>query len=121
MKTYFALFIESFFLAFVLTPLAIQLFERLGLVDSPDGIRKTHSTPVPRLGGLVLVVSIGITLSSLWMVPNELGAFLQVSFATIAKFLVPALLVLLVGVVDDIRPLRPVFKLGAQFVAASAV
>ena len=121
MRTYFTLFIEAFLLAYVFTPLAIHLFARWGFVDMPDGVRKMHTTPVPRLGGLVLVASIAVTLCSLWMVPNVLGSLLRVSLATMLKFLAPAFLVLIIGAVDDIRPVRPVLKLAVQTLAASLV
>lgn len=121
MKTYFVLFAEAFLLAYVLTPLAIEGFKRWGLVDKPDGVRKLHPTPVPRLGGPVLVFCAAVTLGSLWMIPNELGWLLRVNAPTMAKFLLPGLLIMAVGILDDIRPLPSLPKFALQVLAASWV
>ncbi len=119
MRTYIALFAEGFLFAFVLTPIAIYVFERLGLVDRPDGVRKLHVMPVPRLGGVVLTISISLSLFSLWMVSNEAGWLFRVHAAMLVKIVFPAFLILLIGIVDDLRPLPSLVKFGAQVLAAS--
>ena len=43
-------------LAFALTPLTARLAVWLGAIDMP-GYRKTHSTPLRRVGGLALVTA----------------------------------------------------------------
>ena len=57
-------FITSFALALVLTPLAGRLGHRLGVVDRPGG-RRGHRGTVPRLGGVALfgafIAAIGVT------------------------------------------------------------
>jgi UDP-GlcNAc:undecaprenyl-phosphate GlcNAc-1-phosphate transferase len=42
----------SFLLALVLTPLWCNLCRRWGWVDRPDGGRRLHRVPVPRVGGV---------------------------------------------------------------------
>jgi UDP-N-acetylmuramyl pentapeptide phosphotransferase/UDP-N-acetylglucosamine-1-phosphate transferase len=42
----------SFLLALVLTPLWRNLCRRWGWVDRPDGGRRLHRVPVPRVGGV---------------------------------------------------------------------
>ena len=54
-------------LAFALTPLVARLAVRIGAIDMP-GERKLHTAPIPRLGGLAVVVSIALVLlGSAWL------------------------------------------------------
>ena len=48
---------SSFLLALILTPLCRNLFRRLGLVDHPDQDRKIHTSPVPNMGGVPIVIA----------------------------------------------------------------
>ena len=54
-----------FAISFAAGLLACALVKRLGVVDAPDGGRKTQSQPVPRLGGLAILLGtlIGMTIS----------------------------------------------------------
>ena len=47
----------SFVLSLFLTPLVRNLALRVGLVDRPDDQRKTHKTPVPRVGGIAVIAA----------------------------------------------------------------
>ena len=42
--------------AFLLTPVAIRVATRAGAIDMPDEGRRVHRTPIPRGGGLAVVV-----------------------------------------------------------------
>ena len=42
----------------MLTPLSMRLAHGLGAVDIPDGTRKRHAVPTPRLGGLALFLTV---------------------------------------------------------------
>ncbi len=109
--TYFSvtgsLLLAGWIISFALTPLIIRLAMKKGILDQPD-IRKTHTTAVPRLGGIALAVSC--------LVPYVLvygtapGSERLLLFGTI--------IVLLTGAWDDLRNLRPWIKLGLQLVAA---
>ena len=96
----------GFFLALVVawavTPVAGELARRLGAMDEPEA-RKIHAVPTPRMGGVAIFF--GIIIPSLLLLTNE-GALRGV--------LVGASLITLVGVLDDVRGLRPLLKLGLQ-------
>lgn len=119
MKTYLALFAEGFVLAYVLTPILIAICERFGFVDRPDGVRKLHANPVASLGGMVIAVSAGISIMSLAVMPNEPGNLLRANQDRLGPIILPCLLMLAVGVIDDVRPLRAREKLVAQLLAAT--
>lgn len=102
-------------LALLLTPLFRHLFRRLGIVDRPGG-RKTHQGEIPRAGGgpIVLAYTAALTVTSF----NPAAAL--VDFHAVTKLLPGAILIFLVGLADDIRPLNPWHKLAGEIVAAVA-
>jgi UDP-GlcNAc:undecaprenyl-phosphate/decaprenyl-phosphate GlcNAc-1-phosphate transferase len=61
MLFYLTVLIVAFVLALLLTPLAMRLGDRLGLVDRPGGRRK-HRGVIPRTGGLALYAAFTVTI-----------------------------------------------------------
>ena len=49
--------LTSFLLAYLLTPMVRNWFLRIGWVDRPDGNRKIHVEPIPRAGGIAIVLA----------------------------------------------------------------
>ena len=109
----------GFAVTLMLTPLVRSLARRAGMVDVPDE-RRPHATPTPRGGGLAVVV--GFWLAALvaiffpweWSAGNLNGAWLT-------HFLVASGVIVLVGLLDDRRGLRPGVKLAGQIAAASVM
>jgi UDP-GlcNAc:undecaprenyl-phosphate/decaprenyl-phosphate GlcNAc-1-phosphate transferase len=89
-----------------LTPLAAWFARRVGAVDQPSG-RRIHTMPTPRLGGLAIMGAV--------LVPAVF--YLPVSPQARA-LLVGAVLVGILGAVDDIFGLDPVIKLVGQVACA---
>ena len=82
---------------------------RWGVVDLPDGLRKLHGRPVPRLGGVAVYGAMALGL----LVVHILGAtgeFTQLSTA----WLIAAGCVCFVGAIDDGFSLPPRVKLFLQ-------
>ena len=90
-------------------PLMIRLAPSLGMIDAPDP-RKVHTTPIPRVGGL------GIVLGAL--VP--MLVWLPFSDLTVSIF-VGAVILLVFGTWDDIAELGHYVKFVGQFLAAGVV
>src|SRR5581483_7601521 len=103
MKTYFVLFLIAAFASATITPLLRRLCERLGLVAGPRSDRHVHQTPIPRLGGVGIFLSVLVALSSLLLVRNLLTQTLRADLKSIGVFLLCSLLVVAVGAYDDIR------------------
>jgi UDP-GlcNAc:undecaprenyl-phosphate GlcNAc-1-phosphate transferase len=96
------------------TALLIRLAPRLGLVDLP-GARKVHTRPTPKGGGLAIYVAFLLTALTFGLAtPAPPG---QVDLL----FLAAASAVVVLGVVDDRRPLPWQLRLGVQAAAAVAV
>ena len=89
------------------TPAAARLARRLGAVDQPSG-RRIHVEPTPRLGGLALLA--GFLAPVLLFLPVETGA---------RAIVLGALLIALLGAVDDIWGLSPFVKLAGQLACAA--
>jgi UDP-GlcNAc:undecaprenyl-phosphate GlcNAc-1-phosphate transferase len=107
-------------LAIVTTPIVIRIARRLNIVDPPD-IRKIHSKPIPRIGGVAIFVSmIGLVIPVLFL-PDAVGNTLRLLRLKIAVVLCAAGLVFFLGLLDDIRGLRVRTKLVFQVVAAMVV
>ncbi|MEO8660325.1 MAG: MraY family glycosyltransferase [Bryobacteraceae bacterium] len=109
----------SFFIALALTPLFRDLFLRLGIVDHPDD-RKTHCKPIPRIGGIPIVVAILLSWGLLLVVPLNAGSSVRDNLPLVLRVIPAALIVFCVGLVDDLRSLRPWQKLVGEGAAAAA-
>lgn len=88
-------------LLLALRPLAISL----NFVDTPGG-RKRHIGKVPLIGGIAMYT--GFAAGSVVAVPTAQTGYL----------LLGALLLLVIGLIDDRYDLPPSVRLGAQFGAA---
>lgn len=93
----------------LLTGATLRFLERRAILDHPNE-RSSHSTPVPRGGGIAIV---GITLV-LWAVPVQ-GTFEQ----GILFVLCGAILIAAISWFDDIRPLSPLVRICVQTLAVS--
>ena len=98
----------SFIVCFILIPIIIKLSVRFNLVDKPNE-RKVHKVPISRLGGL------GIVLGTLASVPLW---FLKGDPVLLMHLLAGMVILIIIGVVDDIRELPPKIKFLGQVVAA---
>ncbi len=104
----------------LVTPTIVRLAHRFGAVDHP-GPRKIHVTPIPRVGGIAVFLGFAVGLIfaafATGFATNEqhqrLGYWAILSVAAAA--------VLILGLVDDIRPVAFQWKFAFQIVAATAV
>lgn len=97
-------------LALIFTPF-IRDFLGKSFLDHPDGDRKKHSAPLPRVGGIAIVLSyagtfaiaLALPFSYRYVLHNALGSILQLSLV--------AAIVFLTGVLDDLLGLNAWQKL----------
>ena len=92
----------------VLTPFDFRVAKKLGAIDTPKDNRRMHKRPVPRLGGIsIFFASLLFTLIFCF----DIAASLFFGWAG-------AILIVCVGVLDDMLVLPPWVKLFAQVGAA---
>lgn len=102
------IFITAVFVSLAFTPLVKSLSFKLGAVDKPEK-RKVHKKVMPRMGGFAVFIAFVLTL--LLYIPGD-------EVRTFAGLLSGGLIILLVGLVDDIYNIRPLYKLMGQIAAA---
>jgi UDP-GlcNAc:undecaprenyl-phosphate GlcNAc-1-phosphate transferase len=109
----------SFLICLIATPICRNIFLRFNIVDQPDTLRKFHLKPIPRIGGIPIVLSYASALGlMLIFAPHD--AKISIQHGKLLWSLLPAAgLVFLTGLVDDIIGLKPWQKLAGQSVAAS--
>ena len=114
-----ALGFTAFLLCLITTPLCRDLFLRFNIVDRPDADRKFHLKPIPRIGGIPIVLSYAAALGlMLAFAPHN--AKISIQHSKLVLSLLPATAVIfLTGLVDDIFGLKPKQKLAGQFAAAA--
>ncbi|MGC2172648.1 MAG: MraY family glycosyltransferase [Candidatus Sulfotelmatobacter sp.] len=79
-----------------------------------------HSSPLPRLGGVAIFISFSLTmLTAAVLVPYIPRLHSAFSLRTLLTILVPAALVFLLGVYDDLYAVGPYFKFAVQALAAT--
>jgi UDP-GlcNAc:undecaprenyl-phosphate GlcNAc-1-phosphate transferase len=110
--------LTSFLIAFLLTPLCRNLAVRWGLVDHP-GPRKTHTTPVPRIGGIPLALAYLAAFAALSVSPLRGSGLLTAGLPFALRLFPAAALIFLIGLLDDLRGLKPWQKLAGQVIASS--
>lgn len=103
----------AFALGILLVPILIWLGHRYRLLDFP-GKHKRHKTPVPLMGGTALLMAVWGTIGVGFLFAPELMGELA---PQIPYLLGGALVIYLVGLIDDLRPLSAWLKLGAQAAA----
>jgi UDP-GlcNAc:undecaprenyl-phosphate GlcNAc-1-phosphate transferase len=110
----------SFALSVALTPVCRNLFRRYGLVDAPDAGRKSHARPVPKVGGVPIVLACAAAFGVLIISPLRAGAIVQQALPLAWKIMPAVALIFLTGLADDLLGLKPWQKLAGQFIAACA-
>jgi UDP-GlcNAc:undecaprenyl-phosphate/decaprenyl-phosphate GlcNAc-1-phosphate transferase len=103
MRLILALSLAAISTAFALIFLS-RLAEPLGLIDHPGG-RKDHDHPVPLVGGLGMFAAFVGTTIVLGLGPSEGYLLLAVT------------VIMVIGLLDDLKDLRPIPKFVAQVVA----
>ena len=98
----------SFIICLMLIPVIIRLSVKFNLVDKPNE-RKVHKVPVSRLGGLGIILGISSSIP-LWFIGGNVNFLLH---------LIAGMIILIViGVTDDLRELTPRVKFAGQIIAA---
>ena len=111
-----AIFILAGLISYLITGRLISAPGWLRSIDMPNH-RSSHTRPTPRLGGLGVVGAFVLLLPLLWimLLPDSANWF----FATkLGLALLGFVVIATVGLIDDMKRIRPLPKYLGQFVAA---
>lgn len=97
-------------LSFAATPLVKSLAYKVGAVDVPKDNRRMHKTPIPRLGGLAIFLAFLISVLLFVDIDRQMQGIL-----------LGAIMIVILGVMDDIMTLRALPKFLVQIAAAGVV
>jgi len=103
------LFFGSLFCVGSFTPLVRKLAIRLDIMDHPSEAHKTNVSPVPYLGGLSIIFGVVLTTFATILLS---GNFQLIS--TASTVLIPAILMGIMGLIDDIKRISPWPRFVAQ-------
>ncbi len=113
----FALF-GATLLSALLTWLVRNIARKNSWVRGPESDRHIHSRPIPRLGGIAVYLTfVGLILFEAGIVSFGLGLQRPESTRILLRILMPATLMFLTGLADDLFGLRALYKLALQAVA----
>jgi UDP-GlcNAc:undecaprenyl-phosphate GlcNAc-1-phosphate transferase len=118
-----AIFLLGTCASLLITPLVIRVAGSLKLYDAPDGVRRLHASPVPRLGGVAVYLATALVSTGvLFFVGSSTFPSRALSPADermLTGAFIGASILFLIGLLDDVRGLSPSTKFLAQLAAAS--
>ena len=93
--------------SFIMCPLVKSFAYKIGAIDVPKDSRRMHKKPVPRLGGLAIFLGFMVSILLFVHIDHQMKGIL-----------LGAVIIVVLGVVDDMTPLRAKFKFLVQICAA---
>ena len=102
-----AALVVALLISFISTPVVKSIAQRVGAMDIPKDNRRMHHHPIPRMGGLAIFL--GFLLSALIFVPMDQAN---------RGMLLGAVVIVILGIFDDIYALPALPKLLVQIGAA---
>lgn len=110
-------FYASFIISFIFTPIMRTIAMYFGILDMPDQTRKAHGSPVAYLGGVAVFLG---WLAGLAFSQFHIGALddsTPYPHVTIS-IVIGAMVIVLLGLWDDIKKVPPSVKIAGQVTAA---
>ncbi|MBB2890259.1 MraY family glycosyltransferase [Flexivirga oryzae] len=114
MREYLLIAIVAAAITFITTPAIRWAAVRWNAVTPVRG-RDVHTVPIPRLGGVALLVGFGAAILVARQLPY-LGH--RINFSSLLWVLAAAAIVTALGAIDDLRELDPLTKVAGTIVAA---
>ena len=115
MGSYLVVLVIAAVVAFVMMPLCMSVAVRLGAMDD------TQDPPVPRVGGWVLALGTAVSLLVVSVIFDPTRATILGTSESLGAVSLGAFAILVLGSVDDIRPLKAWVKFGVQALIALGV
>ncbi len=115
MAIVYSVTVIAFLCCLIFTPLVISMCKKYGLVDVPKDSRRVHSKPMPRCGGIAIFASSMIALFVYFIITKDVEtiAFNRQFYG----YLIGAILIFAMGIIDDIFTLQARYKAIFEFAA----
>jgi len=119
MTTILVAFLLSLVAALLLTPLVRVVAVRLGAIDHALTSRKIHGKPIPRMGGLAIILAFCLPLLGLLFWDTGVGRLFWANARLALGLVAGGLAIAALGVFDDLRGSGAKHKLVIQFAVAA--
>jgi UDP-GlcNAc:undecaprenyl-phosphate GlcNAc-1-phosphate transferase len=116
--TYALIFLSSLVLSMVLTRQVRALAHARGWLESPHLDRHIHTTPIPRIGGVAIYIAFNVVVVAALLV-GAIGSSFLPPIGSILALFGSALIIFLLGLLDDLYGVSPRGKVFVQAVAAT--
>lgn len=124
LSPYVYVFYAAFIVAFVFTPVMRVVATFYGILDKPDEARKLHKAPIAYLGGVAMFLGwiAGLALSQRLSLHYWESGWTGPGHVVIPRpIILGALIIVALGLWDDIRSLNPKVKIFGEVAAALAL
>ncbi len=112
---FFLFFVLAAAITMFLTPISARFAKKIGAIDAPDGVRKIHGRNIPYGGGLAMFSAFFLSLLlAHWTVDFAEGEYR----GKLVGIFLASFLMLMVGLFDDMKPIKARTKFLFQIVAA---
>jgi UDP-GlcNAc:undecaprenyl-phosphate/decaprenyl-phosphate GlcNAc-1-phosphate transferase len=118
MRTAAVAFILSMLCGTFLTPIVRRLAYRFGALDHARSSRKIHGHPIPRLGGIAIVVAFYVPMVGLLLFHSDVGQFFVAEREHVIGLFAGGLAIALLGLYDDLRGANAWKKFAVQILVA---
>ncbi len=110
-------FAVSLIFSLICTPLIVRICNTRGIYDLPNA-RKVHKQGIPRLGGTLFMPSLGVgMIVTLLVMYQGINKDFEIALSNIAM-VVGAILIYLIGILDDLKGLKAIHKFIIQIIAS---
>jgi UDP-GlcNAc:undecaprenyl-phosphate/decaprenyl-phosphate GlcNAc-1-phosphate transferase len=116
---YLLIFLLGSLSSLVLTRSVRDLAHSQGWLDKPAMDRHVHTTPMPRIGGLAILLSFAVALAFAFILQGWFPNVMVLYGWPMLRLVGPAFIVFLLGLYDDLRGVSPYSKFLIQAFAAS--
>jgi UDP-GlcNAc:undecaprenyl-phosphate/decaprenyl-phosphate GlcNAc-1-phosphate transferase len=118
---YVIFFVSALMISYLFTPAVMKFAGIVGAIDIPKDGRRMHDSPIPLLGGLSIAMGF-LTSLLFWLLLYWLGlADFNLADRQLVGLIFGILIVLAIGIIDDIKALGAKVRLVFQVIAALVV
>lgn len=117
---YGGILLLSFFVCYFMVPISIRFAHKKGIIDNPNkDDRRVHKKPIPRIGGIAIVSAVLISVFVFYLMSFFIDK-IQIDNKLLG-YVIGACVIFLMGFIDDIYNIRPLYKFLFQLIAGMII
>ena len=109
----------AFIVSYITVPWAIKFANKKGIIDNPkQDERRVHKVPTPRVGGIAIVAGVLVAILVFYIVSLLFEIKLD---NRLLGYVLGAIVIIVMGFVDDVKNLKPLYKFLMQLIAGMII